>query len=71
MTTPRITFRPTSVEQDDEIEAYAVVKGHKNASAYALYAAVTMMSKNPLTSVQRVIADKIIAERQKARQRYS
>lgn len=67
----RITFRPTSVEQDDEIEAYAIVKGHKNASAYALYAAVTMMGKNPHTPAQRAQADKIIAERQKARQLYS
>jgi len=69
MSGPRVEFRPTSVEQADELAAYAEVKGHKNVSAYALYAAVTMMGKNPLTSSQRALADKIIAQRQNARQR--
>lgn len=68
MTGARVEFRPTSVEQADELAAYAEVNGHKNLSAYALYAAVTMMGKNPLTTAQRAQADKIIAERQKARQ---
>ncbi len=71
MSGPRVEFRPTSVEQSDELVAYAEVKGHKNVSAYALYAAVTMMGKNPLTDVQRAKADEIIKVRQKARQRYS
>lgn len=69
MSGPRVEFRPTSIEQADELAAYAIVKGHKNVSAYALYAAVTMMGKNPHTKTQRAQADKIIAERQRARQR--
>lgn len=64
----RIEFRTTSLDQGDDLVAYAEVKGFKNVSAYALYAAVTMMGKNPLTDAQREKADKIIAERRKARQ---
>jgi hypothetical protein len=63
----RISFRTTSPEQHDELVAYALVKGHKDVSAYALYAAVTMMSKNPLTESQRAQADKIIGEAKKTR----
>lgn len=54
----RIEFRTTSLEQGDDLVAYAEVKGFKNVSAYALYAAVTMMGKNPLTDAQRERADK-------------
>lgn len=68
MKKPRIEFTTTSFDQADELAAYAEVKGHKNLSAYALYAAVTMMNKNPLTGPQRKRADRIIEERRKARQ---
>jgi len=71
MTDPRVSFRTTSPDQHDELVAYAVVKGHKDVSAYALYAAVTMMGKNPLTDAQQAKADKIIEEAKKARQLYS
>lgn len=48
-----IQFTPTSKEQREEIEAYAKIKGHKNASAFALYAVIQMMSKYPLSEAQR------------------
>jgi len=57
----RVQVRTTSPEQYDELTAYALVKGHKNLSAFMLYAAVTMMSKNPLTPSQRQRAEQLMA----------
>ena len=71
MTGPRVSFRTTSPDQHDELTAYAIAKGHKDVSAYALYAAVTMMGKNPLTEAQRLQAGKIIEDAKKERQLYS
>jgi hypothetical protein len=57
-----IKFRPTSEAQHHEITAYAQVKGFKNASAFALYACITMMSKNPLTPTQKAKAESMVDE---------
>lgn len=57
---PRVQFRTTSPAQHDELVAYAKVKGFKDLSAFALYACVTMMAKNPLTGAQIAKAEKSI-----------
>jgi len=62
MSGKRIQFRTTSCEQYRQLQVYAEIKGFKDLPSYALYAAVTMMSKNPLTEAQKAKADKLLAE---------
>lgn len=62
-----IQFRPTSQEQREEIEEYARIKGHKNASAFALYACVQMMMKYPLSETQKAKVGKIHGEGEESR----
>lgn len=61
----RISFRPTSEAQKEDIELYAEIKGFKDASAFALYATVTMMTKNALTGTQKARVEELRAERRK------
>ena len=71
MSGPRVQVRTTSDEQHTELTAYAIVKGHKSLSDYMLYAAVTMMGKNPLTDTQKGKSERIIREHYKSSQLYS
>jgi len=63
----RITFRTTSTRQYQDLTAYAVVKGFKSLSDFALYAAVAMTSKNPLTDAQKSKAEEVLADLQNDR----
>jgi hypothetical protein len=61
MSGPRVAFRTSSIDQHDELTAYAIVKGFKDLSAFALHAAVSITSKNPLTDAQKAKAEEIMA----------
>lgn len=62
MSVKPIQFTPTSQEQRDDIEAYARAKGHKNGSAFALYACVQMMMKYPLSVAQKAKVGRNVEE---------
>ena len=67
MSVKPIQFTPTSQEQRDDIEAYAIAKGHKNASAFALYACVQMMMKYPLSEAQKARVGRNVEEGEEGR----
>ena len=62
-----IRFTPTSEEQAAKLEAYALAKGHKNASAFALYACVAMMAKYPLSEAQKARVGRNVEEGEESR----